>query len=192
MKVNKRSGKLVIIATLVAVLLLSILVIPVLADVPNTATAAPAVQEAALPNIDLSSILVTMASLTGVAIFISAVTNGLKQFGWVTDGTANAWSAGMNLVVLIGLIVLQVIGKMDLVPVIDSQAGVIASILTAMVGLVYQIWISAKTHTAVLAGLPVVGKSYSGRVAGEPSVVLSVTNVSNTSVQTEDPTTSKS
>jgi hypothetical protein len=137
---------------------------------PVAQITAPAPQEVAFP--DLTEILVTFASLSGVALFITAAVNALKAVGIVKDGTASAWSAGLNLFVLVGLIVLQVIGKSNLVPAIDKQAGVIANILTAMIALVVQIFISRKAHESALAGLPVVGTSNSGRVAGELGYII--------------------
>lgn len=163
-------------SVLLLVGLLTLLLVPTL-----TAFAAPSASPsvyqaeapaATLPPIDLSKILTTFESLTGVAIFITALVNALKKVGLVKDGQAASWSAGLNLLFLTGLIVLQVIGKASLVPAIDYQAGVIAGIITTMIGLVYQIFLSQKTHNSVLAGLPVVGTSQSGRVAGDVSYMV--------------------
>jgi hypothetical protein len=171
MKLKRSFGKFLILVGVLTLLLVPTLTV-FAAPPPAPAVYQAETPAATLPPFDLSNILVTFSSLTGVAMFITALVNSLKALGWVKDGQASAWSAGLNLLALIGLIVLQVIGKISAVPAIDSQAGVLAGILTAMIGLVVQIWVSRKTHESVLAGLPVVGSSNSGRVAGDQSYVL--------------------
>jgi hypothetical protein len=148
--------------------------IPALAANPHVfqGVAIQASPQASLPPFDLTTVLVTFGSLTGVAVLITALVNGLKLTGAVKDGDAPSWSAGLNLAALLLVIVLQVLGKANIVPAIDSQAGVIAGILTAMFGLVYQIFASRITHEKALAGLPVIGTTTSGRTAGDSNAIL--------------------
>jgi hypothetical protein len=160
----KKIGRFLVLLVVLTLLVLAF-------AVPHTAVFAgdgASVQAAeTLPPFDLTTVLVTFASLSGTAVFIAAVVNLLKMFGAVKDDTAASWSAGLNLAALITVIVLQILGKIDVVPALDSQAGVIANVLTAIGGLVWQIFLSRTTHVQVLAGLPGVGTSNSNRVAGE-------------------------
>jgi hypothetical protein len=117
----------------------------------------------------LPELLTTLESLGGVALFFTALNNLLKKFKWVKDGQASAWSLGLNTLALVGLVALQLTGKFDLVPIIDKDAGLLANAINAVLALAFQLYVSRKGHENVLAGMPVIGKSYSGRRAGEPS-----------------------
>lgn len=129
------------------------------------AEAAPAVQEQA--PITLPDLVATLQTLTGFAMLVPALVNVGKKFGWVGDDEAPTWSLGLNAVGLMVLVGLQLSGKFDLVPVLDENAGALAVAINAVVALVYQIFVSRKTHENALAGLPVIGESHSGRQAGE-------------------------
>jgi len=158
----------------VSLFVLAILVIA--ASVPVlVAHAAPGFQElppapAAPSAVDFADLVGTLTSLAGVAALIAVAVNLLKQIGIVKDGQAGSWSAGLNLAALIGLFAAQVAGYSNLIPVIDEQAGALAVVLSTVAAYVFQVFISRKAHDSALAGLPAVGASYSGRLAGETYV----------------------
>lgn len=105
-------------------------------------------------------LLATFATLGGLAALISVLINIGKTVGIIHDGQAPTWSTALNLAGLIALFVLQLLGKSDLVPALDSQAGALASVLTAIFGFVWQLIVSLKAHGA-LKGAAIVGKSFS-------------------------------
>jgi hypothetical protein len=126
-------------------------------------------QQAQVPSLD--QLLGSLLSLGGFAALVTCLINAGKTWNLIPDGKAPAVSLSLNLVGLVGLAVLQLSGKSDLVPVIDANAGALAQALTAVLALVYQLYISRVAHTGALAGVPVIGKSYSGRAAGAGLVV---------------------
>ena len=158
------------------VFLLSLLII--LAGIPMFAVAAaghgaPTLQESPpLPSLD--DLLVSLKNLGGVSLLFAALINAGKSFGWVKDDQAPTYSLGLNAAALVGLVVLQITGKADIVPILDMNAGVIATALTSVVALIYQLFLSRKAHEGVLSGMPVIGTSYTGRSAGEKVVLTEV------------------
>jgi hypothetical protein len=140
--------------------------LPLIVAQAAPALPAPAVHEAA-PVPSLPELVQTLMSLGGVALFFAVVANAAKDFGWVKDGQAPKVSLVLNTLGLVGLIVLQLTGRTDLVPVIDQNAGLIANALTVMLSLTYQLWVSRKGHEEVLAGMPFIGASFSKRTAGK-------------------------
>ena len=138
---------------------------PMLAAQAKTLTAHP--PQAAAPADPFGDLVTTLKSLTGVAAMIAVLVNMGKSAGLVKDGQAGAWSAALNLLVLVGLLVLQTTSNSSLVPAIDTQAGGLASLLPIVLSYILQIFASRQTHSLVLAGLPLIGQSHTGRVAGE-------------------------
>jgi hypothetical protein len=158
-------------------IILVVLAVSFAFGIPSLAAGSHVTQGAALraapslPPLDLTTVLVTFGSLTGTAIFIAALVNTLKLTGAIKDGDAPTWSAALNLAALVIVITLQVLGKANIVPALDSQAGTIAGILTAIGGFIYQIFASRIAHEHALAGLPVIGTTTSGRVAGDANSI---------------------
>jgi hypothetical protein len=124
-----------------------------------------AVHQAEVPSLD--DVLATLKNLGGVALLFAAIVNAGKQFGWIKDGQAPQVSLGLNLLAFVGLAVLQILGKGDLVPAVDANAGALAAVINSIIVLIFQLYVSRKVHDEVLAGLPVIGFSFSGRKAGE-------------------------
>lgn len=113
----------------------------------------------------------SLKNSVGLALLLTAVQNIGKQFGWFKDGSAQKVSLVFNTLGLILFVSLQLSGRADLIPVIDAHAGLIANALVAVSLLVLQLFVSRKGHEEVLAGMPVVGKSFSNRHAGEGALI---------------------
>lgn len=157
--------------TFIAVLSLVV----VFASVPVVAAqAAPAfgVTAEPAPVPSLGDMLTTLASLGGVALFFASVINAGKKFfpKQFPDDSAPTYNLVFQTIGLVGLVALQIFGRMDLLPMIDQNAGILANILTGIVALAYQIYVARIGHEQALAGLPVIGTSHSGRQAGDTSL----------------------
>jgi len=157
---------------------LSVLVIsaslPVLVAHAAPLAGIPLQEPTPTPPLDFDGLVKTLFSLGGAGAFIAVLVNIGKSTGIVKDGTAQTWSAGLNIVALAGLFVAQLFGVNHLVPAIDTQAGELATLLQVALAFVIQFLATRKTHEEVLAGLPAVGKSHSDRVAGETNQVVEI------------------
>lgn len=164
------------IFTTLFILFLVILAASVPAIVVQAAPAFP--QEAQPPApVDIDALVSSLPGLAGVAALITLLVNVGKRFGLVKDGQAPTWSAGLNLLALIGLFIAQVTGYTNLIPIIDEQAGSLALALSAVLAFVFQLFASRIAHDNALAGAPLIGTSHSGRQAGE-SVTTIETEIS--------------
>ncbi len=113
---------------------------------------------------ELHELFTGWTSLVGFAALIAVMINVLKLTGVVKDGSAQIWSAGLNLAGLIVLFVLKVFRpEMDLAG-IDQQVGELANVAMVLIGYITQLLSSKLTHTA-LKNVPVVGKSYASEAA---------------------------
>lgn len=112
----------------------------------------------------LLKLIVQFATLPGVATLVTSLVNTGKQFGWVADGWAGRWMAGLNLAAL-GLLVYFKFFQPDIaVEYIDAQAAILAEVLIFITGYLVQLVASKSAHDALSkAGVPVVGFSYSKR-----------------------------
>jgi hypothetical protein len=105
-------------------------------------------------------VLVQWPSLVGVAALIAMLIDIGKSAGWLQDGVAPKWSAGLNLAGMVALIAFKIFKPMLTTEIIDAQAGIIASVLLVVSGYVLMIITSRQTHRS-LAGVPYIGKSFS-------------------------------
>lgn len=105
-------------------------------------------------------VLVQWPSLIGVAALLAMLIDIGKSAGWVTDGVASKWSAGLNLLGMVALIAFKIFKPTLTIEALDAQAGVIASVLMVVSGYVLMIITSRQTHES-LAGVPLIGKSFS-------------------------------
>jgi hypothetical protein len=134
---------------------------------PTAALAAPAAGAVRGPASDIAigdivALVIQYASLAGFAALVAVLINIFKTFGIVKDGEAGKWSAALNLIGLVTLIVIKVFVPALAVTAIDGYAGQIAQVFIVVLGFVIQIVTSAGTHDAFAsAGLPVIGKSHS-------------------------------
>jgi hypothetical protein len=138
---------------------------PITAHAQDTEPPPPPV----LPDMDtntLLSILVTLAAawlaLPGVRGVIVAIVNIGKSVGIVRDGTAPRWFAALNLILFVGVGLLIVFGPLK-TEALDSQLGMLATILTLLGAFVSQIVQAPETSDAVKAlKIPGVSTSHSG------------------------------
>lgn len=132
--------------------------------------------QAAEPVPTPEDLATSLRSLAGVGILFAIIGNlGKKYFPRLfPDGSAAKWSLVLNLLGMATLAYLQLNGNADLIPVIDSRASALANILTIILGIAAQLTTSRLAHQEVLAGLPVIGKSHSGQVAGQGPTIIDV------------------
>lgn len=109
---------------------------------------------------DLNALVIQLAALAGLGALIAALVNVGKQIGLVKDGTAQAWSTGLNLAALVGLFALNFFAPNADIAQLDGLAGQLAQWLTISAGLFVQLK-GAQAGHAVLRGVPLIGKSYS-------------------------------
>lgn len=108
----------------------------------------------------MEALLVALASLAGVSAFFAVLINVGKRFDIVNDGTAPAWSLGLNLV---GLVLIYVNGVFEFgidLAEIDTFALAIAELATAVLAFVAMLG-SSKGANAIVRGVPLVGHSHS-------------------------------
>lgn len=106
------------------------------------------------------SLLATFSTLAGASALIALLVNVLKALGVVQDGTAPVWSAGFNLLALIGLYLFQVVQPEFDPAAVDAVLAQVAQIGAAILALAMQLWGSKLTHAAV-RGIPLLGTSFS-------------------------------
>jgi hypothetical protein len=164
MKFNK-TFKLLSLLCLV-VIFSSIPMIAGAANAPRDAQAEHAVQAAEPPS-PLSDLVETAKNLGGVALFFAALLNVGKLAKVVKDDQIPTYNLVAQTLSVVVLVYLQITGKSDLVPMIDKDAGALANSITGIVALIYQLFVARIGHEKVLAGLPLIGKSFSGRTAGD-------------------------
>jgi hypothetical protein len=109
----------------------------------------------------------TVKTLTGFALLGAAILNVCKDRGWIKDNEAPGFSLIFQSVIFLALLTAQLFGKMELIPTIDQQAGFLAAVINSILAMAYQIYAARLAHTELLAGMPVIGTSYSGRLAGD-------------------------
>jgi hypothetical protein len=134
---------------------------------PTLVLAAPAMRHAVqeAPPVDLYSadaVWATLRSMGGLAILVAALTNIGKKYlpKYFPDGSAPKWSLILNVLGFALVASLQLSGRADLIPVIDKNAELIGTTLTTLLVIVLQLYGSRVAHDNVLAGLPVIGKSF--------------------------------
>lgn len=163
-------------------LLIVLLVLVLSAILPTAAFAAPATApslQADTPAVpSLPDLVETARNLGGIALLFAAITNLGKRFKpeWFPNGSAPTYSLVFQTLTLVGLVALQLTGRADLVPVIDQSAGTIANILTSFLALAFQLWAGRRGHEDVLAGIPGIGYSHSGRTAGTGISIFETTD----------------
>lgn len=108
----------------------------------------------------MEALLVTLASLAGVSAFFAVLINIGKRFDIVNDGTAPAWSLGLNLVGIVLIFANDVFGLGIEWSKIDTFALAIAELGTAVLAFVAMLG-STRGANAIVRGVPLVGYSHS-------------------------------
>lgn len=110
----------------------------------------------------LLSLIEQLMALGGFAALIAVVINVMKTIGWVHDGQAGTWAAGLNLAALVGLFVTGIVAPEFEVAGLNTTLSALAEILGLIFAFIVQLWVSKGTHTVLSSGdVPVIGKSFS-------------------------------
>lgn len=114
-------------------------------------------------QVDVTSLLAMLLSLTGFGAFVSFAVDALKQFGYVEDGTSQNWTTLLNLIGLVGLFLLNIFNP-ALVKPTDAVLAALAQVGLIALGLLFPNAISRVTHV-LFRGVPVIGTSFSVKAA---------------------------
>lgn len=74
--------------------------------------------------------IAAFAALVGWPALLSTVVIAAQYFGWLTTGAAESFLFWANVLVFVGVFVLALLGKIDLVNQIDATFGNVAQLLT--------------------------------------------------------------
>lgn len=112
-----------------------------------------------------NNIVLEVAALAGFAALVSLIINILKIVKIkgqpvVTDGSAQKWSAGLNLAGILALYVYRIFYPEAPVTGIDATLMEIATVGSYILMFISQLGISKVTHE-IVKGTPVIGRSYS-------------------------------
>jgi len=110
-------------------------------------------------KMDFNSLVVQFGALVGVAALITAIVNIGKIAGIVKDGTAQTWSAALNIFGLITLFALNIFRPDIDVLALDSNAGQLANVLVVVSAYAVEIGASKLVHN-LIKGVPVIGQTY--------------------------------
>lgn len=98
-------------------------------------------------GLTLDELYVVAASLIGLQLFLSFLIDVLKYVGVVNEGTSGYWSAGFNLVTLIGVAFwLKLFPTFD-IHAVDSQLLELAKVLSLVFAYITQIIGTKAVHT---------------------------------------------
>ena len=111
-------------------------------------------------RMEFQNLVTQWLGLVGIAAVISVIINILKLAGVVKDGTAQTWSAGLNLLGLVVLFALKIFRPDVDLAGIDEQAAAIANVAMVIIGYITQLLSSKLAHLA-LKSVPVIGASFS-------------------------------
>lgn len=134
---------------------------------------------------NFADLVVKFGTLTGCGSLIAVIVNVLKLPGWVKDGDAPKVSIGLNIVGLALLFAVGVFRPQADVAGLDEMAGTVATILSMLAGLIWQVASGRLTHIFALKGAPGIGKSYSYE-AERAAELIKVASVQADMLQRED------
>jgi hypothetical protein len=107
-------------------------------------------------GLTLDQLYIVAASLVGLQLMISVLIDVLKYAGVVNDGTSGKWSAGFNLLTLIGVAIwLKLFPTFDIYAV-DAQLLSLAKILIMIIAYITQMVGTKAVHkvSARLVAIP--------------------------------------
>lgn len=124
------------------------------------------------PTVTLfGKIVAEVAVLGGFAALVTVLVNIGKFVGWIKDGDATKWVAGLDLVGIIALYVTRLFLPTFDTSGIDKIMLEVATVATFVLSYLGSLGISKLSHAA-LRGVPLVGKSYSYDRAQEAAKAL--------------------
>lgn len=113
-----------------------------------------------LLGIDLNVILSIAGGLVGTFALISLLINILKWVGVITDGTAGYWSAGANLLVVLGVtVVFKLYPTFDFASA-DAALGEFARVAGIVFAYIIQLVGTKQIHVLMTRGLKIKAFSY--------------------------------
>lgn len=107
----------------------------------------------------ITSLFVGWGTLAGFAALVTVIINILKIFGVVKDDTAANWSAGLNLLGLIVMMVIKIVNPTVDIGITDAYVANIAIILQVVCAYLVQVGASKLFHS-IIKGIPLIGKSF--------------------------------
>lgn len=158
MKSFLRSTCIVLTVFSLVVVFASAFVVPALAQAETPEQ--PGVSAETSNDGGLDGLIARAGSLFGFGALIALLVNIGKSFGLVRDGQAQNWSAGLNLLLLAGLLALRVYSPSYDIQALDSQVSGLVQIASLAMAWALQMFGSKATHS-LARGIPLVGKSYS-------------------------------
>lgn len=103
-------------------------------------------------------------SLVGIAALVAVLINFLKLAGVVKDGTSGQWSAGLNLIAFVVLVLFAVFQPNLTFEILDGYAAQIAAILIFVLGYLTQIFTSSAVHEQFkFMRIPFLGTSFTDK-----------------------------
>jgi hypothetical protein len=116
---------------------------------------------AAFLGLDLDKAFQVFAILAGLPFVIGLIVDLLKLAGVVTPGTSGMWSAGLNLVAILGLAVLfKYVPDFD-VNIWDAKLLELAKAVVLIVTWIVQLFSTKQVHTFYVRGLKLYRFSFS-------------------------------
>lgn len=104
-------------------------------------------------GLDLEQAFQLFAILVGLPFVIGLIVDLLKLVGVVTPGTAGIWSAGLNLVAVIGLAVLLKYAPTSDVQTWDAQLLELAKAVVLIITWITQLFSTKRVHAFYVRGL---------------------------------------
>lgn len=104
-------------------------------------------------GLDLSEVEVIAGGLLGFQAGIALLIDVLKRTGAVDDDTAGKWSAGLNIVLIIGVAAVLKLNPAFDFGGLDAQAQVFVSFAALLVSLLLQVLGTQSFHKAYVKGL---------------------------------------
>ena len=110
----------------------------------------------------LLAILTWFGANATIAVIVPLIVDILKRFGVVKDGDAGKWSAGLNLLGLVGFSAYFLLSKSVDFGAMDATLKVILQIVQVVLAYAMQLFISPAVHNRALdSNLPLLGYSLS-------------------------------
>jgi len=108
----------------------------------------------------MEELLLQFSGLVGFAALVTFLVNAFKTVGWVKDGQAQNWVAGLNLLGLASLLAINVFNPELDVTAIDAEIGEFTQVAMVVFAYIFQMLSSRVSYLAV-KNVPVIGKSNS-------------------------------